>query len=114
MFGRTLTQGRLEFGDGIKRTVNGAEAAASLLAQRTQAVELWLLEPAIELAEMEQARGKDAEWHLTAWQHDGFSVRFRRPARRAAFIAKIQDAVQARADRYGYPTRLEVKFDPLS
>ncbi len=106
-FGRTLVQGRMLYGDGIRRTVNGAAAAPSLLAQRAQARELWLLEPLIELAEREAAKGGTAEWRILAFQHDGASIRFKR--RSSAHLRAIQDAVAARADRYGYPTRLDVK-----
>jgi hypothetical protein len=114
-FGRTLVQGQMLYGDGIKRTVHGADAASSLLAQRAQAREEWLMEPLIGLAETEAAKGKDAEWSIRAWQHDGCSLHFRdgRPDRRTAHLDRITAAVAERADAAGYPTRLEVKHDPF-
>lgn len=112
-FGRTLVKGQVEFGDGSKRVVSGPNAKRSLLAQKAQARELWLLEPLIELAEAEARKGKGAEWRILCWQHDGCSIHFRR--RRESHEARIMAAVQDRADRYGYPTQLEVKYtSPVS
>jgi hypothetical protein len=113
VYGRTLAQGRMTFGDGIRRTVHGASAAPSLLAQRAQARELWLLAPAIELAEIEAETARP-RWMLAAWQHDGFSVRFREPKRRAGILREIRAAVNQRAQASGYPTGLEVKWDPMA
>ncbi len=109
VFGRRLVQGQMEYGDGIKRTVSGADAARSLLAQKAQARELWLLEPLIELAEREAERTRP-KWRVLCWQHDGCSIRF--DGRAELHLGRLEEAVAERAERYGYPTRLEVKCAP--
>ncbi|MBD2200169.1 MULTISPECIES: hypothetical protein [Calothrix] len=78
-------------------------AIRSMLAQEAQAVEMYLLLPVIELA------SKTDDFLITVWQHDGFSVSFKREARRERNIRKIQQLVQERADQLGIITYLEVE-----
>lgn len=109
-FGRTLTKGQVPYGR-TKRAATGGKARRSLLAQQMQARELWLLEPVIALTEAECARGRP-EWRILCWQHDGFSVRFRRRNRSDLYLGRIIEAVRERAEGFGYTTRLAVKEPP--
>lgn len=109
VFGRPLSSGRLDYADGVRRPVAGPRAARSILAQLAQARELWLLEPLVSLAEAEAARRRP-EWRIVLWQHDGASLRFSRRA--DLHLGRIAHAVEDRAREGGYPTRLEVKYDP--
>lgn len=111
-FDRRLAVGQMEYGDGIKRSVRGPDAARSILSQVAQARELWLLEPIIAMTEAEYAKGNGSEWRLTCWSHDGFNVKFRRQRDAHKHLQAMKDAVAARAAEVSIPTCLEVKYDP--
>jgi hypothetical protein len=93
---------------GAAFPVRTRDEARSALARQAQAIELKLLEPALALAEAEDQK-KDAAFQIVLWQHDGFSVKFRRKADRDRLSRRIIEAVDAEARRLGIPTRLEVE-----
>jgi hypothetical protein len=80
------------------------QRSRSILAAQNQAIEMDLLSPALDLAEKQDER-KRSDWQIMLFQHDGFSVRFRRYADR--YTEEITQAVNAKCERLGYPTRLE-------
>ena len=102
VFGRKITTGANGYGPA-----DDLDYSRSILAQLNQARELWLLEPVIGLAEAEQAKARPA-FRLVLWQHDGFSVKYRSDAERERWEPRILAGVAERAERHGYPTRLEV------
>ena len=51
--------------------------------------------------------GRQPDFRIMLWQHDGCSVRFSRSKRK--HIAGMKMAVLLVANRYGFPTKLEVK-----
>lgn len=77
----------------------------SILAQASQAMELLLLSGVVELAIQEKYT---KSFKITLWQHDGFSVQFRRKAQQTYWIKRIMEAVTDRAEELGVPTSLEV------
>lgn len=77
------------------------------MAQLSQAQEMALLLPAIDLA-----KKREGEFKIVLWEHDGFSVHFTRKDRIESESQRIMDAVNERCLKLGYPTRLERK-DPL-
>ncbi|WP_102128384.1 hypothetical protein [Deinococcus planocerae] len=81
--------------------VTDGESARSALAAQAQAVELWLLLPAVELL-----RG-NRDLTLVAWQHDGFTVHSSDKSKTERYVRQLQDAVRERAEQAGYCTRLE-------
>ena len=92
----------------IDTTDGGRLHTPSILAQLAQARELQLLSPAIHLA-LNEARSERPRFHITLWQHDGFSVKVRDEDRRDYHLRRLQEAVNERCQRLGYPTRLEVQ-----
>jgi len=105
-FARKITEGGNGFGPKGEK-----DYSRSILAQVAQSRELWLLEPAIELA-LAEAKKSRPDFRIVLWQHDGFSVKFRSSARRKTAERKLTDAVKKRAVENGYPTALEVQWDP--
>lgn len=77
-----------------------------VLAQLSQAREMHLLLPALDLA-----KSREGEFKIVLWEHDGFSVHFTRKDRIESESQRIIDAVNERCSNLGYPTRLERK-DP--
>ena len=75
-----------------------------VLAQLSQAREMQLLLPAIDLATK-----RKNEFKIALWEHDGFSVHFTRQDRIESESQRIIGAVNAECTRLGYPTRLERK-----
>lgn len=73
----------------------------SILAQISQAVELQLLFPVVELA-----RSTD-EFVITLWQHDGFSIDVTDDRRVGLWKGRIQEEVKAKALQRGIQTELE-------
>jgi hypothetical protein len=51
--------------------------------------------------------GRQPDFRIMLWQHDGCSVRFRR--RKRKHIAGMKMAVLEAAIQFGFPTKLEVK-----
>lgn len=90
---------RTVFGQTFPVT-DGASARSALAAQ-AQAVELWLLLPAVELLK------RTPDLTLVAWQHDGFTAHSSNATKTERYVRQLQDAVQARAEAAGYFTRLE-------
>ena len=80
-----------------------------VLAQLSQAQEMALLLPAIDLA-----KKREGEFKIVLWEHDGFSVHFTRKDRIESESKKIIDVVNERCSKLGYPTRLERKDPPPS
>lgn len=79
--------------------------ARSVLAQLSQAREMQLLLPAVEFAEQ-----RPNDMRIVLWEHDGFSVHFRRDAERnertkRALLKVVNDNCQ----KLGYPTTLAEK-----
>lgn len=82
-----------------------------ILAFGTQARELWLLMPAVELA-IAEAQKPEAPFQIVVWQHDGFTVKARERSRLCTHVERLQRAVSDRAERAGIPTRLDLKVGP--
>ena len=80
------------------------QRSRSILAAQNQAIEMDLLSPALDLAEEQDQRTRP-DWQILLFQHDGFSVRFRRYAEQ--YTEEIVQAVNAKCERLGYPTWLE-------
>lgn len=78
--------------------------ARKVMATLSQAIELQLLLPVVELAE--QQRGRNG-FNITLWEHDGFSVHFYQRAE--SWTKRITDIVNTHCTALGVPTRLEVK-----
>jgi hypothetical protein len=93
------------FGQTIVCT--GKENVRSVMAQLSQAQEMALLLPAIDLA-----KKREGEFKIVLWEHDGFSVHFTRKDRTESESKRIIDAVNRHCSKLGYPTRLERK-DPI-
>ena len=73
-----------------------------MLAQLSQAREMQLLLPAIDFAEQ---RANDMR--IVLWEHDGFSVHFRRDAQRNERTKRaLLKAVNDNCQKLGYPTTL--------
>jgi hypothetical protein len=100
-FGRWLSVRRIT---QLKRSRSGA--IRSILAQMNQAIEMDLLMPALKLAKQELEKASPA-WQIALYQYDGFSVKFHRSEE--YHHKRIVDAVNERARKKGYPTRLEAK-----
>ncbi|MBX3214334.1 MAG: hypothetical protein KF850_20030 [Labilithrix sp.] len=106
---RLMTKGIIEakqvrdcFGQTL--TCAGKEDVRSVMAQLSQAQEMALLLPAIDLA-----KKREGEFKIVLWEHDGFSVHFTRKDRIESESQRIMDAVNERCSKLGYPTRLERK-----
>lgn len=84
-----------------KRLSTAQFSERSILAQVAQAVEMWLVNPAIELAK------KTDEFKIVLWQHDGFSAHFAR--RGEMWRKRIALAVNERIAGAGVKSRLEWK-----
>ncbi len=77
----------------------------SILAQVSQAMELLLLSGVVELAIQE----KDTQsFKITLWQHDGFTIQFRRQTQKFYWIKRITEEVTDKVQELGVPTSLEV------
>jgi len=99
VFGRWMSMKRFAREKG-----GGLAAARSILACEMQAIEMSLLEPALELAEEEEEKSR-ASWQIALFQHDGFSVKFHRSE--AHHHSRIVEAVNEKCAAEGYPTHLE-------
>lgn len=95
------------FGQTIACT--GKDDVRSAMAQLSQAQEMALLLPAVDLA-----KKRKGEFKIVLWEHDGFSVHFTRKKRTESESQRIIDAVNERCSKLGYPTRLERKDPPSS
>lgn len=73
----------------------------SILAHQAQSVELYLLLPVVELASTTK------DFHITLWQHDGFSIHFNSTSRIDRWIPRILQVVQQKIDEQGILTHLE-------
>lgn len=89
---------------GRRIACKGRQDVRSVMAQLSQAQEMKLLLPAIELA-----KKRADEFTIVLWEHDGFSVHFTRKDRIESESQRIIDAVNAECSNRGYPTRLERK-----
>ena len=92
---------------GRRIACKGRQDVRSVMAQLSQAQEMKLLLPAIELA-----KKRADEFTIVLWEHDGFSVHFTRTDRIESESQRITDAVNTECSRLGYPTRLEGKGTP--
>jgi hypothetical protein len=84
---------------------SGDRTEGSVLAQLSQAMELYLLMPVLDLAY------ETDEFGIVLWQHDGMNVAFKNQGRKDRWMRKIQTAVNRRAAELSIPTRLEVAYD---
>lgn len=100
-FGRWLSV------DAMKRSTgrNTRHAIRSILAQLSQATELLLLRPVLEMA-LEERRKERAAFSVVLFQHDGFSVHIRRSP--DTVLKRIMGAVAYHCKTLGFPTCLEV------
>ena len=73
----------------------------SLLASELQSIELFILQPVIELSRSSGTNG----FTIMLWQHDGFSVCYHDKTKREKWRRKIREVVNRRASRFG--TELE-------
>jgi len=78
----------------------------SILAAKNQAVEMWLLEPALELDEQELKRSRPY-FRIVLNLHDGFAAKHYRRERKNQ--KRLVEAVNERADRADIPTVLEIE-----
>jgi hypothetical protein len=86
-------------------SANTPTQARSVLAQLSQAREMQLLLPALDLAEQ-----RPNDLRIVLWEHDGFSVHFRRDdARNDRTKRALMRAVNDNCERLGYPTELVEK-----
>lgn len=84
---------------------NTPEQARSVLAQLSQAREMQLLLPALSFTEQ-----RPNDLRIVLWEHDGFSVHFRRDASRNDRTKRaLLRAVNDNCERLGYPTELVEK-----
>jgi len=87
-------------------SLDSAPSHRSVLAQVSQARELQLLEPVIEMANKEAKKDR-SEFRIVLWQHDGFSVAIRQSIRKELWKRRILDATNQHIRRMKYPTLLE-------
>jgi len=78
----------------------------SILAAQNQAIEMWLLEPALDLAERELEKSRPY-FRIIVNLHDGFAVKHHR--RDGENRERIKAAVDDRAADEDIPTELEVE-----
>lgn len=81
--------------------VTNKKQARSALAAQAQAVELWILLPAVDLLK------NNTDLKLVAWQHDGFTVHSSNKTKIERYVNQLQKAVNERANQAGYNTSLE-------
>lgn len=84
-----------------KPTQSRKDSIASLLAHQAQSVELYLLLPVVELASTTK------DFHITLWQHDGFSLHFNDKSKVDRWIPRILKVVQDKIDEQGILTHLD-------
>lgn len=90
---------------GRQLTCKTPAQARSVLAQLSQAQEMQLLLPALDLAEQ-----RPDDFRIMLWEHDGFSVHFRRAAKRNDSTKRaLIKAVNDECRRLGYLTELVQK-----
>jgi hypothetical protein len=77
----------------------GRRSVGSVMAQAAQVAEMELLHPVVEMAKTTK------DFQITLFQHDGFSVLFRREQEK--WMERIEEVVQEKARSFGYPTGLE-------
>ena len=73
----------------------------SILAHQAQALELYVLLPVVELASTTK------DFHITLWQHDGFSIHFNDKSKVDRWIPRILKVVQDKIDEQGILTHLD-------
>lgn len=83
-----------------KPTKDRLSFITSILAHQAQSIELYILLPVVELA----CTTKD--FHITLWQHDGFSIHITDNSKADYWIKKIQSVVQEKIDELGLLTHL--------
>ena len=83
-------------GNWIKR---GQRSVASVMAQAAQTAEMELLVPVVEMARTTE------DFQVVLFQHDGFSVKFRR--NKDKWQEMIGEVVENKAKEMGFPTGLE-------
>jgi hypothetical protein len=83
-------------GNWIKK---GRRSVGSVMAQAAQVAEMELLHPVVEMAKITK------DFQITLFQHDGFSVLFRREQEK--WMERIEEVVQEKARSFGFPTGLE-------
>jgi hypothetical protein len=77
----------------------GRRSVGSVMAQAAQVAEMELLHPVVEMAKTTK------DFQITLFQHDGFSVLFRREQEK--WTERIEEVVQEKARSFGFPTGLE-------
>jgi hypothetical protein len=73
----------------------------SILAEEAQAIELYIMLPALDLAKSTD------DFQITLWQHDGFSANFTSTGRKDRWINRIVESINKRASELGIITHLE-------
>lgn len=89
---------------GRKLTCKTSAQARSVLAQLSQAQEMQLLLPALDLAEK-----RPSDLRIMLWEHDGFTVHLRRPDRNESTKRALVKAVNDHCKKLGYLTELVEK-----
>ena len=113
---RIFEDGGTEDCYGVWRSAEGDDGvvtpagARSALACRAQARELWLLEPVVDDALAEAAKGQQALYVVTAWQHDGLTVKVKRGRHNDRVERRLRDLVERRAAEASIPTSLETEW----
>jgi hypothetical protein len=87
-----------------KTKADKAACIRSALAQEAQAVEFYLMQPILDLALT------TTDFVMTAFQHDGASIKFTDVTKQANWINRICTNVKQRADSLNIPTQLEIEY----
>ena len=79
------------------------DSLRSILAEQAQALELYIMLPALDLAKT------TSDFQITLWMHDGFSVNFTSSTKQDRWLQRIINSVNERANALGVITYLEVE-----
>lgn len=103
---RIKDRGGIEDAFGFFHKLTDDANAKTLLALRSQSLELALLLPVLEVVKFGE---RDQQCRIVLWMHDGFTIYGRTDKQLERDVAQMQKVVGEEAKRRGIPTRLEVK-----
>lgn len=112
-FEHIIIEGEVETPTGIQAAINVQKGVdeCSVLSTVAQAYEAEIMRVILEYEEAHIAeaskQGKQPDFRVMLWQHDGCSLRFRR--KRTTHLAELQRLVREAAEIFEIPTRLELK-----
>lgn len=87
-----------------KTKADKAACIRSALAQEAQAIEFYVMQPILDLALT------TTDFVITAFQHDGASIKFTDITKQDSWINRICSSVKQRADSLNIPTQLEIEY----